>query len=398
MWRNTPGGVTDWSSKFLDTSVTGSMQHAQCDSSRTVLSLNGGMCENATASLAQPTKEWNSSSMYARTCDGNDENGGAFSRLQFCVSSLTTTSMPSWSSLYAAMIRRRSSCVAWCTSSSVGPRPCSHQNSNTNARTCLARSENSNSGTFCGMNRRLCSRSRQPLVEHDLVVRVAGPDAPRVAQRDRGGHDDIRRFSGAAQRPGRDPVAVVTGEPQPVVVAPVEARNVERDLGTRGARVQGRRRAHPGARREHDPAPGGGATGHEEHERHDRRGDRGRRRGDEGEPAARSGAASGAFRGNPAEDAFRQRGRRLAEAAAGPPRIGERQRGRDRGQLPQLGPAFGTAVEVGAQREGFGRIGTSECHGAERGAQLATRTRRHRTNPTLRVRAALPSARSTRGS
>src|SRR5436309_10536097 len=109
MCRNTPGGVTDCISKFFETSVIGSIQHAQCDSNRTVLSLNGGMCENAIASLAQPTKEWKSSPMYARTCDGNDENGGAFSRLQFCVSSLTTTSMPSWSSLYAAMMRRRSS-------------------------------------------------------------------------------------------------------------------------------------------------------------------------------------------------------------------------------------------------------------------------------------------------
>src|ERR1043165_6083884 len=99
MWRNTPGGVTDWSSKFFDTSVTGSRQQAQCDSSRTVLSLNGGMCEKATASLAQPTNEWNSSSMYARTWVGNEENGGILSRLKFCVSSCTVITMPSWSSL-----------------------------------------------------------------------------------------------------------------------------------------------------------------------------------------------------------------------------------------------------------------------------------------------------------
>src|SRR3979490_1291379 len=99
MCRKTPGGVTDCISKFFEINVTGVKQHAQCDSRRTVLSLNGGMWENATASLAQPTNEWNLSSMYARTCDGNDENGGAFSRLQFCVSSLTTMSMPSWSSL-----------------------------------------------------------------------------------------------------------------------------------------------------------------------------------------------------------------------------------------------------------------------------------------------------------
>src|SRR5436190_19225389 len=148
MWRKTPGGVTDWSSKFFDTRVTGSMQHAQCDSRRTVLSLNGGMCENATASLAHPTKEWNSSSMYARTCDGYDENGGAFRRLQFWVFSSTVMTIPSWSSLYAWMMRRRSSSVASCTSRSVGPRPCSHQNSKTKARTCLARSENSKVGTF----------------------------------------------------------------------------------------------------------------------------------------------------------------------------------------------------------------------------------------------------------
>src|SRR4029079_2635113 len=95
----TPAGSTDCRSKFFDTSVTGARQHAQCDSSRTVLSLNGGMCEKATASLAQPTNEWNSSSMYARTCDGNDEKGGALSRLQFCVSSLTTMSIPSCNSL-----------------------------------------------------------------------------------------------------------------------------------------------------------------------------------------------------------------------------------------------------------------------------------------------------------
>src|SRR5438128_7918566 len=116
MCRNTPGGVTDCSSKFFDTSVIGSMQHTQCDSRRTVLSLNGGMCENATASLAQPTNEWKSSSMYARTCDGYDENGGALSRLQFCVFSSTVMTIPSCSSLYAWMTRRRSSSVAWCTS------------------------------------------------------------------------------------------------------------------------------------------------------------------------------------------------------------------------------------------------------------------------------------------
>src|SRR6516165_5882028 len=107
MCRKTPGGLTDCSSKFLEMSVIGVRQHAQCDSRRTVLSLNGGICENAIASLAHPTNEWNLSSMYARTCDGNDENGGTFKRLQFCVSSFTTTSMPSCNSLYAAMMRRR---------------------------------------------------------------------------------------------------------------------------------------------------------------------------------------------------------------------------------------------------------------------------------------------------
>src|SRR6266404_8781372 len=99
MCRKIPAGVTDCISKFLETSVTGVKQQAQCDSKRTVLSLNGGMCENAIASLAQPTKEWNRSSMYARTCDGNDENGGAFSRLQFCVFSSTVITIPSCSSL-----------------------------------------------------------------------------------------------------------------------------------------------------------------------------------------------------------------------------------------------------------------------------------------------------------
>src|SRR3954454_11444421 len=150
MWRKTPGGVTDWSSKFLDTSVTGSIQQAQCDSSRTVLSLNGGMCENATASLAQPTNEWNSSSMYARTCDGYEENGGAFNRLQFCVFSSTVITMPSCSSLYAWMIFRRLSPVSSCASRNVGPRPCSHQKAKMNARTFLASSVNSKAGTFCG--------------------------------------------------------------------------------------------------------------------------------------------------------------------------------------------------------------------------------------------------------
>src|SRR5215813_4957395 len=105
IWSITPSGSTDCSSKLRDTSVTGSRQHAQCDSSRTVLSLNGGMCENATASLAQPTNEWNLSSMYARTCDGYDENGGAFNRLQFCVSSSTVMTIPSCNSLYAWMMR-----------------------------------------------------------------------------------------------------------------------------------------------------------------------------------------------------------------------------------------------------------------------------------------------------
>src|SRR3977135_283307 len=116
MCRNTPGGLTDCISKVFEMRVTGVKQHAQCDSRRTVLSLNGGMCENAIASLAHPTNEWNLSSMYARTCDGNDENGGAFRRLQFWRSSSTTRSMPSCSSLYAPMMRRRSSSVLWCTS------------------------------------------------------------------------------------------------------------------------------------------------------------------------------------------------------------------------------------------------------------------------------------------
>ncbi len=56
------GGVIDCTSKLRDTRVTGSRQHAQCPSMRTVLSLNGGMFENATASLAQPAKLWNLSS------------------------------------------------------------------------------------------------------------------------------------------------------------------------------------------------------------------------------------------------------------------------------------------------------------------------------------------------
>src|SRR5215467_1636629 len=146
MCRNTPGGVTDWSSKFFEISVIGSMQHAQCDSRRTVLSLNGGMCEKATASLAQPTNEWNSSSMYARTCDGYEENGGALSRLQFCVFSSTVMTIPSCSSLYAWMMWRRSSPSASCASRSVGPRPLSHQNWNTKARTFFALSEKSKAG------------------------------------------------------------------------------------------------------------------------------------------------------------------------------------------------------------------------------------------------------------
>src|SRR5438094_9183259 len=101
MCRKIPGGVTDCISKFFDTRVIGVKQQAQCDSSRTVLSMNGGVCENAIASLAQPTKEWKSSSLYARTGHGNDENRGACSRLQFCVSSLPTTSVPRRTSLYA---------------------------------------------------------------------------------------------------------------------------------------------------------------------------------------------------------------------------------------------------------------------------------------------------------
>src|SRR3954469_21729982 len=97
----TPSGCTDCSSKLRDTSVTGSRQHAQCDSSRTVLSLNGGMFENAPAALAQPAKLWNSSSTYARTWLGKLENGGALIRLQFCESSSTTTTMPCCSCLCA---------------------------------------------------------------------------------------------------------------------------------------------------------------------------------------------------------------------------------------------------------------------------------------------------------
>src|SRR5260370_17593245 len=119
MCKKTPGGVTDCISKFFETSVTGVKQQAQCDSSRTVLSLNGGMCENAIASLAHPTNEWNRSSMYARTCDGNDENGGAFNRLQFCVSSSTTTSMPTSTPLYDPMMPRRSSPLLRYTPTSV---------------------------------------------------------------------------------------------------------------------------------------------------------------------------------------------------------------------------------------------------------------------------------------
>src|SRR3954447_19365352 len=148
----TPSGCTDCSSKLRDTSVTGWRQHAQCDSSRTVLSLNGGMFENATASLAQPAKLWNSSSTYARTWLGKLEKGGALMRLQFCESSSTTTTMPSCNCLYAWMICWRDSPSASCASRNVGPRPCSHQNANTCSRRRNASSVNSNGGTFCGIS------------------------------------------------------------------------------------------------------------------------------------------------------------------------------------------------------------------------------------------------------
>ena len=63
MCRNAPvAGVMDWISKFFDSNEIGVKQHAQCDSIRTVLSLNGGMCENAIASDAHPAKLWNLSS------------------------------------------------------------------------------------------------------------------------------------------------------------------------------------------------------------------------------------------------------------------------------------------------------------------------------------------------
>src|SRR5262245_45059993 len=150
MWSITPSGSTDCSSKLFDTSVTGSRQHAQNDSMRTSLPSNGGMWLNAIASLAQPAKLWNRPSTYAFTCDGNAEKGGAFTRLQFCVSSSTTTTIPSCSSLYAPAIWRRVNPVASRTSRNVGPTPCSHQCSKTTLRTSLARSLNSNTGTFCG--------------------------------------------------------------------------------------------------------------------------------------------------------------------------------------------------------------------------------------------------------
>ena len=93
---------------------------------------------------------------------------------------------------------------------------------------------------------------------------------------------------------------------------------------------------------------------------------------------------------NTAEDALRERGRGLGEAADDVRHVGERKRLRDRRQFPQLGPALGAAVEMGAQREHLGGVAPAERHRTEGGAHLAARIRRHRTNPAPRARAASP--------
>src|SRR5437899_9022286 len=92
------------------------------------------------------------------------------------------------------MMRRRSSSVASLTSRSVGARPCSHQKSKMNARTCLARSENSKVGTFCGIDAETkwgSGGSGNLRVEDDLVVLVGHPDPAGLVERHRGHHPDV---------------------------------------------------------------------------------------------------------------------------------------------------------------------------------------------------------------
>src|SRR5436190_1512353 len=84
------------------------------------------------------------------------------------------------------MMCRRSSPVASLTSRSVGPRPCSHQNANTSARTCFALSENSNSGTFCGTG-------PPPAADYARPGSAADDPAPaaRIGERRTGGIGEL---------------------------------------------------------------------------------------------------------------------------------------------------------------------------------------------------------------
>ena len=184
---------------------------------------------------------------------------------------------------------------------------------------------------------------------------VGHPDPPGLVERDRGGEADVDRVAAPAERAGADAVLVVAGEPQPVVLAGPQARDLHVDLGADRlgecsvalrARARPRRESRRACPGELEPPPTTStsaitaAAAAANAAATDR------------EPAPRPACAQlVAFVRDPVEDTARERGR---TARPRPPvtfatGTGE-QRLRDRGELAQLGPALGAAVEVRAQR------------------------------------------------
>ncbi len=223
-----------------------------------------------------------------------------------------------------------------------------------NARTCLARSENSNDGTFCGMRTEtkggVQARGGNPQVEHDLVVLVGHPDPPRLVERQRRREPDLRRFETAGERArAHAVVAIVARQPQPVVLVRIEARQLHVDRGADRLLGEHRGCRRPARTLHHDLL--GGRTGGAPDGQHDRRDhgcDRHERADADADPADPPAPARNPLLGDASRDPPAERARRLGRRADDAGDRRRRQRVGDCLQVAQLGAAGRATVEVRA--------------------------------------------------
>ena len=306
--------------------------------------------------------------MYARTCDGYDENGGAFSRLQFCVFSSTVIDDPELELLVGLDDRGAGRARSPRAPRAASGRARARTRSRRRRRAPAWRvSENSKAGTFCGMP----PRSRVPLrgkrrcrARRARPCRLSSVTQIRRASSSGSAAVSVSSTSSPVPRnvPAADAVAVVAGEPQPVLVAVVEpvdhrASTSVPDASLRSVRGAAARLAGRAAARPSSPASRRRVAPRRPHRRSRARRRRPRRRRAAAAASARARALA------PARDATRST--TCASSATGggsgalhapATAIRERQRPRDDRELAQLGPAGGAPVEVRAQRDRFGGI------------------------------------------